>query len=957
MTCFRSFLFLLLAMAGSVSAALATHLRAGEIIASRVSCTNLTFRITVTVYIDTESGIQFGGAGDILNFGDSTFMELPEITTQPRPDLGPNMGIASFTIDHTYSGAGKYIIRYTEAFRNAFILNIDNSVNTLFYLETIVDANPFLRCGNNTPQLLVPPIDKACTGQAWFHNPGAFDPDPGDSLSFQLIFPKRGKGTSVVNYRDPANEAFYTGIGLDYGSANEAGTGEPSLTIDPVTGTLVWDAPGAPGEYNIAFLIIEWRKTDGRWRKLGQVTRDMQIVVEDCLNQRPELEVPQELCVEAGEEITTDIFGWDPDGHPVKIEAFSEVFQVNPNPASMLPSPAVFQPSSPANKARVTFQWQTDCAHVRDQPYQVVFKITDQPGNGPALVQFKTWNIRVVGPAPQWQSAQTNLANRSAQLNWQEYACQNATHMQIWRRVDQFAFVPPECVTGMPDFLGYTLIGETPITNTQFIDTNNGSGLAVGAQYCYRLVAVFPLPGGGESYVSQEICLEPILADAPVITQVSVLQTSRTEGSMRVRWQRPFDLNAQQFPPPYEYEVYRAEGFEGTQQITKAHAGRLADTTFVDMNLNTEEQVYNYRVVLYDRNNVRVDTSFTASSVRLAAQGGATTVDLAWQAEVPWSNQTQSFPLHDIFRGAAGQPDDALVLIDQVDVNTGGLRYTDEGRFQNTPLNKNELYCYRVMTRGAYGNPRVNEPLVNFSQVVCVRVDDNEPPCQPVINVSGTNCDNYFNEVPCGQGAVYSNLLKWNRPEDEACRDDIDFYRVYAASEVDGAFTLLTDHVRDTFLLDTNLRSFARCYRVSAVDRAGNESVWSEAFCFDNCPYYELPNVFTPNGDQCNELFRAYGDPEQTAVCGNPVDNGQCARFVADVDFVVYNRWGREVYRMPGGKEKSIYIRWNGKDNEGRDLSSGVYYYKATVIFNTIDPSTRKQEMKGWVHLLRTSTP
>src|SRR5689334_10471386 len=75
----------------------ATHLRAGEITAVRVGCTGRTFRITVTVYIDTEFGVRFGGPNELLHFGDGTFVEVPDTPTTPRPDLGENMGTASFT--------------------------------------------------------------------------------------------------------------------------------------------------------------------------------------------------------------------------------------------------------------------------------------------------------------------------------------------------------------------------------------------------------------------------------------------------------------------------------------------------------------------------------------------------------------------------------------------------------------------------------------------------------------------------------------------------------------------------------------------------------------------------------------------------------------------------------------------------------------------------------------------
>src|SRR5205085_8776447 len=126
-------------------------------------------------------------------------------------------------------------------------------------------------------------------------------------------------------------------------------------------------APGGKGEYNIAFVIKEWRKINGIWLLLGYVERDMQIVVDDCDNQRPELIMPEDICVEAGDEIIQDIFAFDPDSDPVKIEAFSEVFIVNPSPAFILQDgvqrPAngevAYLPSTPSAPARIVFRWKT----------------------------------------------------------------------------------------------------------------------------------------------------------------------------------------------------------------------------------------------------------------------------------------------------------------------------------------------------------------------------------------------------------------------------------------------------------------------------------------------------------------------------------------------------------------------------------------------------------------------
>jgi gliding motility-associated-like protein len=139
---------------------------------------------------------------------------------------------------------------------------------------------------------------------------------------------------------------------------------------------------------------------------------------------------------------------------------------------------------------------------------------------------------------------------------------------------------------------------------------------------------------------------------------------------------------------------------------------------------------------------------------------------------------------------------------------------------------------------------------------------------------------------------------------------------------------------------------------VSAVDSEGKEGPLSEVVCQDNCPYYELPNIFTPNADGCNDVFSAQYEFDATGSCQRTSTIG-CPRFVKSVIFRVYNRWGRAVYEYSSGTDGSIYINWNGKDSSGNDLSTGVYYYTADVEFDVITPSLRKRKIKGWVHLLR----
>nr|HPM30185.1 gliding motility-associated C-terminal domain-containing protein [Chryseolinea sp.] len=943
-----------------------------DIVATRDNCNSRLFRITITVYVDTESSVVFGGSklseGDLLNFGDgSPSVLVPEIGPNSTPsgpgfsstytviDAARKIARATYTILHEYSGAlPSYKISYREPNRNQGVLNMDQSVNTQFYLETFVNLDPFVGC-SNTPNLLIPPIDRACVGSAWFHNPGAYDPD-GDSLSYALVTPNQETGVNVFNYRDPDSQEFYT----DFANGQEDQDGEPEFFQDPISGTITWNAPGKVGEYNIAFEIREWRKLrDGIWRQIGFVRRDMQIIVEDCDNKRPDLIIPNDTCIVAGTVLNATIFGLDPDNDKVKIEAFSEIFNFPSaqSPATYSPNPPIFRVIDPIN-GNLSFEWNTTCAHVKDQPYQVTFKITDQPANGGVnLATFKTWFIKVVGPAPEWKEPILDLNKRETKLEWSPYFCQNAETMQVWRRVGEFPFEPDNCQTGMPDFLGYDLIATVPskTTNT-YTDNNGGKGLAPGARYCYRLVAIFPLPRGGESYVSLDTCVGPILADVPVITNVSVDKTDLSTGEIRIRWQKPFDANIIQFPPPYHYEVYRAVGStRGNDSTDVTSLGVFVnDTTFIDKGLNTEENFYNYSIAAYTPTNTWVGTSATASSVRLETKSQTGKIELSWSAFVPWSNIIPQYPTHELFRGNEGDAPEAFVPIASVDVTANGFSYTDEG------LEDNKVYCYRVQTKGGYGNPKIITPLENFSQVICAQTGDDEPPCQLLPPLRSTldfiDCNDFLaKDTQCDRD-TYSNTIFWNKPTDAECRSDVSSYNVYAASRVGDVFTKIAN-VKDTFYLDSNLLSFARCYKITAVDRSGNEGEQSNELCIDNCPYYELPNVFTPNEDDFNDRFSAYS-ARDSENCGeaNCIDISKCARFVISVKAKIYNRWGKEVYDYEGhisDEVNSIYIDWNGKDNKGNELNPAVYYYVAEVTFDTVDPAKEVKTFKGWIHLLR----
>lgn len=931
---------------------LATHIRAGEITAVRISNTSLTYEFSIIGYTDTGSIVLFG-QGDI-NFGDGTILNLANYGTSTPPiPVGGEVASNLFKIFHTFQAPGKYIISYIERNRNAGVKNISNSVDTPFYVETEILIDPFLGI-NNTPVFLVPPVDEAAVGAIFIHNPGAFDLD-GDSLSYHLVIPKQSVGTDVTGYLPLNHPKFYPN---GFSMGNQAKNGEPTFSIDEISGDLIWDAPGDLGEYNIAFVVKEWRKVQGVYFQLGSVTRDMQIIVQETDNTPPEVIIPAEICVEAGTTISEEIIGLDPDGHQVKLEAFGGPLQFAVNPASFMPFPPSFQPQP----GTLNFTWLTDCNQVRSRPYEIQFKATDNPPQGPKLADIKTLSVTVVGVAPTGLSLAV-VNGKTIRLDWDIYNCGTADKMQIWRRVESFNFVPDNCEIGLPSFAGYELIAliedikyidanNNINYKTSFIDDNNEIGLSSGANYCYRLVAQFPDPAGGESYASEEVC-QIIRADLPVVLNVDIRVTDNTNGEVRVRWMKPFEVDKIQFPPPYTYEVIRAENFSGnTNEIS---IGITQDTVIIDIaNLNTTNLVYNYKIKVFDSGNNFIGESPSASTVKLEVLPLVGTIELNWRAMVPWSNQLKNYPYHIIYRDQVDPLDlTRLVLIDSSNVSMNGLVYFDAG------LSDAIEYCYYVKTKGSYGNENIIEPLINRSQITCTRPNDIIPPCTPI----DFRLNNLFSceEILANSTCIfnnYSNKLIWDLDQQDVCQDDVRSFNIYFSEDGSDNYQFV-ENVTGFQYTHTNLNSFKGCYKIAAVDRSMNESPLSEAMCNDNCPNFKMPNAFSPNGDGINEFFTPLIDNIDRKRINN-FDFANCPRFVNSIIFKIFDRTGKEIFSFnsaqgtnPREVSGSVLFKWDGKNNAGIDLPAGLYYYSADVTFDVLDISKSVQNFKGWVQLLK----
>ena len=69
---------------------------------------------------------------------------------------------------------------------------------------------------------------------------------------------------------------------------------------------------------------------------------------------------------------------------------------------------------------------------------------------------------------------------------------------------------------------------------------------------------------------------------------------------------------------------------------------------------------------------------------------------------------------------------DQLYKIDSVNVLHDGFIYQDKGQFNGEPLSASLEYRYYVTTLGSYGNPDIESPLLNRSQILTTHSNSNE---------------------------------------------------------------------------------------------------------------------------------------------------------------------------------------------------------------------------------------
>lgn len=659
-----------------------------------------------------------------------------------------------------------------------------------------------------------------------------------------------------------------------------------SIGINEITGDLIWNTPPDTGKFNLAIQIDEWRTGV----KLGSITRDMQIDVYVSENHPPEIDSIGEICVLVGDTANVIIRSTDIDLDNIEHAATGGPFLFETNPAT------IEEVSSVPGETVSIFNWITHCNHIRKEPYMVIISAKDDHSDV-NLVGIERLLIKVIGPAPYGLIAEPG--NAFIRLNWKFPDCTPEKYL-VYRKIGSLDYVHDSCTTGLPDDSGYEFVGET--TDTAYVDNDNGEGLVQGFDYCYRIVAEFA--DGAQSFPSEEQCTS-LAPGFPTLTNVSVLNTDYSNGEIMVRWAKPVRLDTVPGAVgPFKYIIYRSDDEFGMRLKRIDSIAGLDDTTFYDLGLNTAETQYSYEIALYNDtpdNRFRIGIPQLASSIFLDLNPADNQVEINIKKNTPWLDNEY-----------------VIYRLNNATLQFDSIAYTTNRSYTDNNLKNGNNYCYKVKSIGIYKIDTVEYPTINWSHENCQIPEDYQRPCPPTLKVR-SSCDSL------------KNVLTWNNPN-LTCADDVIAYKIYYTDRSDlqldsilriyGAENTRFEHFPE--------ESMGGCYAVAAVDSFNNESETSYVQCVDNCSYYELPNVFSPNGDGINDIY----------IADNPLD------YVKRVDMKVFNRWGELVFQTT-----NPLIEWDGRtQNSNKTVSAGVYYY----ICDVWEPRISGLELRnivGFIHI------
>ncbi len=264
----------------------------GEVKASHAMGADLTyecigpnqFRITYSFYrdcdgIDAPTSVSVDYTSSCFPGGSVTLNPTPSSPTLisatcPTALTTCNGGTYTGIQEWIYTGivtlpgpCADWEFSYGECCRNTAITTVPGAASYNLYVYTLLN-NLDAPC-NNSPTFSNNPVPFACVGQRFCFNHGATDAD-GDSITYQLITPLSAAGTPITY------DAAY--------SPQQPVISAPPVIFNSVSGDICM-VPTQADVTVFAVLVSEYRNGV----LIGQVERDIQLTVNNCLNVLPSM--------------------------------------------------------------------------------------------------------------------------------------------------------------------------------------------------------------------------------------------------------------------------------------------------------------------------------------------------------------------------------------------------------------------------------------------------------------------------------------------------------------------------------------------------------------------------------------------------------------------------------------------------------------------------------------------
>ncbi|MFM2048334.1 MAG: hypothetical protein RI955_882, partial [Bacteroidota bacterium] len=345
-------ILLIIVLLISTSQLFASHLMGGQITAKRID--SFKYEMILTVYRDTD-GIPVYPT-EYFNFSvDSQGTWIPIAMHSVAKDSGAyflnGTEVYHYIDTMLFPSAGKFLINYNNCCRNAAIINMSNPIGESLFLQTILTIDS--SGGNSTPEFLNPPVTLAQKNWPWYYNPLPYDAD-GDSIAWQLVTPLGASGIVVAGYSIPRGNALMP------------------FTLDSVTGAITW-MPDTIGHFVASFLVSEFKNGI----KIGEIRRDMQIIVQDDPSNSFRMAINAtgvvtgtngRLYVDcyANQALTVSITANDVDNDFLTISAQGETFKEA--------NASTFTATNGAGNASGNFSWTPNINQVRDRAYINAFR-------------------------------------------------------------------------------------------------------------------------------------------------------------------------------------------------------------------------------------------------------------------------------------------------------------------------------------------------------------------------------------------------------------------------------------------------------------------------------------------------------------------------------------------------------------------------------------------------------